>query len=170
MSSNEASKDCDAIIRRKLTTEQRNPNPNYTLSLTSNGALNRIHFSCRGPKNTIYDGGIYHGMIILPPDFPFKPPNVQLITPSGRFETNKNLCFSYTSYHPESWSPAIGFGAIILGLLSLFDAPNERGIGMISNVNTATVARYIAESQKFVCHDCGMCHATVLKELQKLDK
>ncbi len=33
-----------------------------------------------------YKGGYYHGVFILPSDYPFKPPKLKFFTPSGRFE------------------------------------------------------------------------------------
>lgn len=33
-------------------------------------------------------GGYYHGKLVFPRDFPFKPPKIIMITPSGRFKTN----------------------------------------------------------------------------------
>ncbi|KAI6184947.1 Ubiquitin--protein ligase [Aphelenchoides bicaudatus] len=33
------------------------------------------HFTLRGPPDTDYSGGIYHGRIILPNEYPMKPPN-----------------------------------------------------------------------------------------------
>lgn len=38
------------------------------------------HFTVRGPADTDFDGGIYHGRIVLPPDYPMKPPGVILLT------------------------------------------------------------------------------------------
>ncbi|CAK5079567.1 unnamed protein product [Meloidogyne enterolobii] len=35
-----------------------------------------------------------------------KPPNLRLLTPNGRFETNKNICLSISGYHPETWLPS----------------------------------------------------------------
>ena len=32
-------------------------------------------------------GGVYHGRILLPPEYPFKPPAFMMLTPSGRFQT-----------------------------------------------------------------------------------
>ena len=158
------------IINRKLLWEQRNPNPYYKLRLTHSGNLYNIHFSCRGPKDTIFEGGIYHGVLVLPPSFPFKPPDLMMITPSGRFEVNKKICFSYTSYHPETWSPALNFKHIIIGFLSLFNEYSENAIGMITTVNKSAVTAYKEENMKFTCSECGMCHSTVLQELEELEK
>lgn len=35
-----------------------------------------------------YLGGYYHGKLVFPKDFPFKPPRIFMITPNGRFKVN----------------------------------------------------------------------------------
>jgi len=40
------------------------------------------HFSVRGPPDTDFAQGIYHGRILFPVDYPFKPPNIVLLTVS----------------------------------------------------------------------------------------
>lgn len=40
------------------------------------------HFTIRGPEDSEFEGGIYHGRIILPPDYPMKPPSIILLTVS----------------------------------------------------------------------------------------
>jgi ubiquitin-conjugating enzyme E2 J1 len=89
------------------------------------------HFTIRGPADTDYANGIYHGRIIFPPEYPYKPPSIMLLTvcgaasggaprqpmapfftslpppqPNGRFETNKRICLSMSDFHPESWQPS----------------------------------------------------------------
>ena len=46
------------------------------------------HYVVKGPENTPYDGGFYHGKLIFPKEFPFRPPRILMITPNGRFKTN----------------------------------------------------------------------------------
>lgn len=48
------------------------------------------HFSVRGPPDTEFDGGVYHGRIVLPPEYPMKPPSIILLTVRGR----RLLCVS----------------------------------------------------------------------------
>lgn len=148
------------IIMRQLKMIQQINDPNYKIFIPNADNLLEIHFSVRGPLDTEYEGGWYHGRILLPKEYPFKAPNVQLLTPSGRFETNKNICFSFTSFHPETWSPAVGLGPIIISLQSLFDAYQERAIGMISNVDINEVKRLAKESLKYHCPRCNVCHAS----------
>ena len=40
------------------------------------------HFTFRGPEDSPFDGGIYHGRIILPPEYPMKPPSIILLNVS----------------------------------------------------------------------------------------
>ena len=40
-----------------------------------------------------YGGGAYWGTLVFPPEYPFKPPQVKMMTPSGRFAVNTRLCF-----------------------------------------------------------------------------
>lgn len=38
------------------------------------------HFSVRGPADSDFEGGVYHGRISLPPEYPLKPPSIMLLT------------------------------------------------------------------------------------------
>lgn len=38
------------------------------------------HFTIRGPTDTAFEGGMYHGRILLPAEYPFKPPNIVFLT------------------------------------------------------------------------------------------
>lgn len=37
-------------------------------------------FAIRGPSDSEFEGGIYHGRIQLPAEYPFKPPSFMLLT------------------------------------------------------------------------------------------
>ena len=37
------------------------------------------------PDDTVYGGGYYWGRVTFPQDYPFAPPGIQFVTPSGRF-------------------------------------------------------------------------------------
>lgn len=65
-------------------------------------------FVLQGPAGSDYEGGFYHGKITFPPDYPWKPPAIAMLTPNGRFAPNVNICMSMSSYHPESWNPLVG--------------------------------------------------------------
>uniref|UniRef100_A0A3P8V6N0 Ubiquitin-conjugating enzyme E2, J2 (UBC6 homolog, yeast) n=1 Tax=Cynoglossus semilaevis TaxID=244447 RepID=A0A3P8V6N0_CYNSE len=66
----------------------------------------------------LFVGGYYHGKLIFPREFPFKPPSIYMITPNGRFKCNTRLCLSITDFHPDTWNPAWSVSTILTGLLS----------------------------------------------------
>jgi len=96
---------------------QRDPPPYVWASPDENDIL-IWNFLIRGPPDSPYHGGEYHGVIIFPPEYPFKPPGIKMLTPSGRFQPNKKICFSMSDYHPASWNPAWSVATILTGLLS----------------------------------------------------
>lgn len=60
------------------------------------------HFVIRGPRDTEFDGGIYHGRILLPAEYPFKPPAFMMLTPNGRFETGVKICLSISTHQQKA--------------------------------------------------------------------
>lgn len=51
-----------------------------SFALRPQGDMFEWHFTIRGPPDTEFEGGIYHGRIMLPTDYPFKPPNIMFLT------------------------------------------------------------------------------------------
>ncbi|KAK1280741.1 Ubiquitin-conjugating enzyme E2 34 [Acorus gramineus] len=76
------------------------------------------HYVLEGSEGTPYAGGYYHGKIKFPPDYPFKPPSISMITPNGRFAPHKKICLSMSDFHPETWNPIWSVSSILTGLLS----------------------------------------------------
>lgn len=76
------------------------------------------HYVVQGPDDSPYAGGFYHGRLVFPTEYPFRPPTIYMITPSGRFKTNIRLCLSISDFHPDTWNPAWSVSTILTGLLS----------------------------------------------------
>jgi len=55
---------------------------------------------------------------MFPPEYPFKPPGIKMLTPSGRFQPDKKICFSMSDFHPGTWNPAWSVATICTGILS----------------------------------------------------
>ncbi|KAI7883318.1 UBC-like protein [Lichtheimia hyalospora FSU 10163] len=87
------------------------------------------HFTVRGPDDTEFADGRYHGRILLPAEYPFKPPELIFLTPNGRFELNTKVCLSVTGYHPEFWQPAWGIRTVILAVMGFFPTEARGAIG-----------------------------------------
>jgi len=76
------------------------------------------HLLMQGPFGTPFEGGWYVAKIKFPEQYPFKPPDLYMCTPNGRFATGQKLCMSMSSFHPETWNPAWNVAKVALGFLS----------------------------------------------------
>ncbi|BES91663.1 ubiquitin-conjugating enzyme E2 [Nesidiocoris tenuis] len=112
------------------------------------------HFTVRGAPATEFENGVYHGRIILPNEYPMKPPNIILLTPNGRFEVNKKICLSISGYHPETWQPSWSIRTALLALIAFMPT---NGTGTIGSLDyTPDERKALARrSQNWKCKQCG---------------
>lgn len=122
------------------------------------------HFTIRGAEGTDFEGGIYHGRILLPAEYPYKPPHIVFLTPSGRFETNTKVCLSFSAYHPELWQPAWGIRLILEALISFLPTPGDGAIGAL-DYKPEERKRLAKLSRSWCCPTCG----PIAKLLPKVD-
>lgn len=81
-----------------------------------------------GPQDTPYAGGRFHLMINFPLDYPFKPPEIQFITPiyHPNISTEGEICMDILH---SQWSPALSVRNLLISLCSLLADPNsEHGL------------------------------------------
>ena len=74
----------------------------------------------KGPKGSPYEGGMYHGKLKFPTEYPFKPPAISMLTPNGRFKPNTRLCLSMSDFHPETWNPLWSVSSVLTGLYTFW--------------------------------------------------
>jgi len=122
------------------------------------------HFTVRGPPDTEFSDGRYHGRITLPPEYPMKPPSIILLTANGRFELGKKICLSMSAHHPETWQPSWSIRTVLLALIGFMPS---KGAGAIGSLDYTPAERTILakKSMNYKCDTCGMDHATCLKEV-----
>ncbi|XP_065371535.1 ubiquitin-conjugating enzyme E2 J2 [Calliphora vicina] len=112
---------------------KRDPLPYITAEPLPNNIL-EWHYVVKGPEDSPYYGGYYHGTLLFPREFPFKPPSIYMLTPNGRFKTNTRLCLSISDFHPDTWNPTWCVGTILTGLLS-FMLESTATLGSIETTN-----------------------------------
>ena len=88
------------------------------------------HFVIFGLADCPYENGYYHGSLSFPKEYPFKPPRIRMLTPSGRFQVNTPICMSFSDFHPEMWSSNWGVSTIVIGLISFMCAEEMTTGGM----------------------------------------
>ncbi|KAI8905457.1 ubiquitin-conjugating enzyme E2 J1-like protein [Gorgonomyces haynaldii] len=121
------------------------------------------HFTLRGPPEGGFKGGRYHGRIMFPADYPFKPPNISFLTPNGRFEIGKKICLSITGYHPEFWRPAWGIRTAMIAIISFFLTKGEGAIGALDWPQEDR-ERAALESRSWKCSVCGSENSSCLPD------
>ncbi|ALC46295.1 CG5823 [Drosophila busckii] len=112
---------------------KRDPLPYISAEPLPNNIL-EWHYCVKGPEDSPYFGGYYHGTLLFPREFPFKPPSIYMLTPNGRFKTNTRLCLSISDFHPDTWNPTWCVGTILTGLLS-FMLESTPTLGSIESSN-----------------------------------
>ena len=91
------------------------------------------------------------GKLLFPPEYPYKPPGVIMLTPSGRFKCNTRLCLSMSDFHPETWNPMWSVSTILIGLQS-FMAEEQATTGSITST-LQTKRQCVIDSLRFNCDD-----------------
>ena len=152
-------------ITRELSEIQSTPSSHWTIQVIGDNIL-EYHFTIRGPPGTEFEGGLYHGRLLLPFNYPFAPPSILLLNPSGRFEVNKKICLSMSNYHPELWQPAWGIRTIMEALRSFFPTPGDGAIGAI-DWPPEMRKKLAVESLEWTCNICAKRNDEILTFFQE---
>lgn len=148
----------------KEAAELKDPTDHYHAQPLEDN-LFEWHFTVRGPPDSDFDGGVYHGRIVLPPEYPMKPPSIILLTANGRFEVGKKICLSISGHHPETWQPSWSIRTALLAIIGFMPTKGEGAIGSLDY--TPEERRALAKkSQDFCCEGCGCAMKDVLLPLK----
>ncbi|KAL7949221.1 ubiquitin-conjugating enzyme/RWD-like protein [Trichoderma barbatum] len=151
-------------ILREAAELSNAPSPDYTAEPLESD-LFEWHFTLRGPPNSAYSQGVYHGRIILPPAYPLRPPSFRFSTPNGRFEANREICLSISGHHEETWQPAWGIRTALVALRSFMETDVLGQLGGLET--TEAVRRRLAqESASFKCAVCARTNADIIAECE----
>ncbi|XP_029281255.1 ubiquitin-conjugating enzyme E2 J1 [Cottoperca gobio] len=147
----------------KEAAELRDPTEHYHAQPLEDN-LFEWHFSVRGPPDSDFDGGVYHGRIVLPPEYPMKPPSIILLTPNGRFEVGKKICLSISGHHPETWQPSWSIRTALIAIIGFMPTKGEGAIGSLDYTPEERKA-LAKKSQDFCCEACGCSMRSALLAL-----
>ncbi|KAK5993154.1 Ubiquitin-conjugating enzyme E2 J1 [Cladobotryum mycophilum] len=149
-------------ILREAAELSNTPSPDYAAEPLESD-LFEWHFTLRGPPNSVYGEGIYHGRIVLPPAYPLRPPSFRFNTPNGRFEANREICLSISGHHEETWQPAWGIRTALVALRSFMETDARGQLGGLET--TEAVRRRLAkESGSYRCSVCAKTNADIIEE------
>eukprot|EP01128_Nolandella_sp_AFSM9_P006834 TRINITY_DN3598_c0_g2_i1.p1 TRINITY_DN3598_c0_g2~~TRINITY_DN3598_c0_g2_i1.p1 ORF type:complete len:304 (-),score=60.12 TRINITY_DN3598_c0_g2_i1:284-1195(-) len=122
------------------------------------------HFTFHGCGSD-FEGGIYHGKVLLPNDYPFTPPDIIFLTPNGRFEVGKKICLTISSHHAETWQPSWSVRTVILAIISFMPSSGDGAIASL-DYPTAERQRLAKKSLEYRCKECGSFNLTALPPLE----
>ncbi|XVF38847.1 hypothetical protein REPUB_Repub20aG0137400 [Reevesia pubescens] len=103
-------------ILQEVKEMQSNPSDDF-MSLPLEENIFEWQFAIRGPRDSEFDGGIYHGRIQLPPN--------------GRFETQTKICLSISNHHPEHWQPSWSVRTALVALIAFMPTNPNGALGSL---------------------------------------
>ncbi|KAI8956332.1 ubiquitin-conjugating enzyme [Xylaria longipes] len=119
-----------AVSQKRITKElsecMESPPAGMTISLPSEADLHKWRIVLAGPQGTPYAGGVYNIAMALPPDYPFRAPQVNFETriyhPNITNDSLGNICLGLLK--PENWKPASRVRAVLEAVRHLLVEPN----------------------------------------------
>lgn len=145
------------------------PSPDFTAA-PLDADLYEWHFTLRGPPSpSPFHNGIYHGRIILPPAYPLKPPSFRFLTPTGRFEVNREICLSISGHHEETWQPAWGIRTALVAIRSFMDSDARGQVGGME-AGEEVRRRLAGRSGEWRCGVCAKTNEEILREVEDAAK
>jgi len=149
-------------ILREAAELANDPSPDFTAHPLDHDLFD-WHCTMRGPPGTEFEGGLYHFRIVLPAEYPFRPPSIILLTPNGRFECGTKICISFTNYHEELWQPAWGVRTAIVALQGFFPLKGQAAIGVGAVEYPESERRRLSIlSRDWTCPECQCSNKELL--------
>ncbi|KAK6453842.1 ubiquitin-conjugating enzyme/RWD-like protein [Scheffersomyces xylosifermentans] len=125
------------------------------------------YFLIHGKPGTTYCG-LYLGVIVFPLNFPYQPPEIQMISPTGRFHPRVTLCLTISSYHAETWNASWSIQNFMIGFISFMNDDNAVGIGQ-SHEGKADKELYARHSKHWLYGKCDIFKNLFTDEYEVLD-
>jgi ubiquitin-conjugating enzyme E2 J2 len=75
-----AERACVQRLQKEFRALCKEPVP-HVLARPSPTDILEWHYVLEGSENTPFEGGVYHGKVKFPPEYPFKPPGIRFTHP-----------------------------------------------------------------------------------------
>jgi len=155
-------------LMNELLEIQRHPSDDFRTEPSSESNLFEWHFTIRGAPDSPFSGGLYHGRIVLPEDYPKKPPDIYMLTPNGRFQVGEKICLSNTSFHKESWSPVWNIQMMLKALIAFFPT-DSNGVGALQYTDEQK-KQLALTSKTWTCPVCKKRNCDILSPSTPVDR
>ncbi|KAM7195774.1 Ubiquitin-conjugating enzyme/RWD-like protein [Naviculisporaceae sp. PSN 640] len=112
-------------IAKELSDCTSNCPPGMKVHLASESDLHKWHVTMEGPPQSIYAGGTFGLIVTLPPDYPFKAPQITFATriyhPNVTNDSIGSICLGLLK--PEQWKPATRIRSVLEAIRNLLVEP-----------------------------------------------
>lgn len=95
--------------------------------------------------------------------YPLRPPSFRFLTPSGRFEVNREICLSISGHHEESWQPAWGIRTALTAIRSFMDTDVKGQVGGLQ-CDEAGRRQFAVQSREWMCPGCRKNNKVIMDE------
>ncbi|CAG5111808.1 Oidioi.mRNA.OKI2018_I69.chr2.g6081.t1.cds [Oikopleura dioica] len=109
-------------VKKELKDLAKSPVEGITITPSENDMFSWAAV-LEGPKDTPYEGGKFNLTISFPPDYPFKPPKVKVLTKLYHVNVSDEgyICMDILA---GSWTPALSIQKVLISFLSFLMSPN----------------------------------------------
>jgi len=70
---------CGKRLQRELVALKKNP-VEHVVAVPHEKSILEWHYVIEGPKGSVYESGVYHGILRFPKEYPYKPPSILMLT------------------------------------------------------------------------------------------
>ncbi|RYP47505.1 hypothetical protein DL768_006477 [Monosporascus sp. mg162] len=113
-------------ISKELAECTASPPEGITIRLPDESNIHVWSITLKGPANTPYAGGSFDLTLTLPPDYPFKAPQINFVTriwhPNVTNDSVGNVCLGILK--PDNWKPPCRVRAVLEAVRALLVEPN----------------------------------------------
>ncbi|EPE36696.1 UBC-like protein [Glarea lozoyensis ATCC 20868] len=112
-------------ITKELAEVLGNPPEGIAVNLVDEGNVHNWNIVMDGPEGSPYEGGKFKLLLVLPTDYPFKPPKISFKTriwhPNVTFDEHGSMCIGILK--PEAWKPSSKIMSVLTATQNLLAEP-----------------------------------------------
>ncbi|SOV76393.1 ubiquitin-conjugating enzyme, putative [Plasmodium sp. gorilla clade G3] len=110
------------LLKKQFIELTRDHNAGFSVGLVDESNFFEWNVCFEGPKNTLYEGGIYNATLSFPSDFPNHPPQMKFT--QEMWHPNGVDIYNEQEKPEERWRPIWSVEGILVSVISMLNEPN----------------------------------------------